>query len=1223
MGGIIRTRLGVLTGAVILGTAGIPAAASAANAAATDLYVNNASGAHCSDSGQGTQTQPYCTVSAAARSVQPGQTVHVAQGKYPEQVTLTRSGTADAPITFVGTGGNNSARDQGTTLGVNFDNRQHALVLSGVQHIRIKDFALAGGSSTVAIDNGSDIALTGNVISSDPIPGYTGVAVTGASEDVSVVGNRVSGLGGMVSVGPGVRGTVVSTNEVRTSGSSTVPVVVDGAIDTVVVGNTLSGSCNDAVSIKGAATGTVLENNILSTADAQNHANPLCSDAPKYAGLRVDAQAAPGTKAAYNAFDSQDGSPAYNWAGTDYATVAAFVAASGQGGHDVIGKVELPWDGDSGTLDSPVIDSADENAPGMQPTDVSGTTAFDDPWVTDTGTGSGRRDRGARELVDFGTRYTAVTPNRVLDTRSGIGAPAAAVAPGATVDLPIAGLNGLPSDGITAVTLNVTVTDPTAPGYLTVHPHGAPRPTASSLNWTAGKTIPNLVTVQVKDGKVSFYNGSQGIVQVVADLLGYYSTQGGGYTPKSPVRLLDTRAGIGAPKAPLKATGTLDLAVPGLPAGVTAVTLNVTVTAPTDHGFLTVYPYGADRPTASNLNWTAGQTIPNLVTVPVKDGKVSLYAAGGYGTVQVIADLAGYYTATGGAMFHAQAPSRVLDTRYPWFASGVGEWQQPAPIGAWKDLGLRAADRAGARGGHAGAAAAYERAARLTPDRDGHTRRLVLAAEAATDAGESGRAAELAERARSRTGDPFALALIDHVLATAAFLRGDYPDAYRLLLDAAASKVEAPHAARMLFQAFHAAWYLGEDELAVVIDRLAALAIAPDDPVAPVADYLLAGTLPLLGRPARPLPDAVDAVERARRAGADVLRDLAQLSGSTLILGRDEETHRITADLVAEARRAGAVGPLPTLLFFHAEAQLFHGRHRDAEVTAAEGLALARDTAQRQWVSQLTALLALLAALAGEDGTCTALAADALDTPGPARPPGRGWTLWALALLDLGRGRAAEALDRLTGLCTGPHRHTVAGTRAVPDLVEAAVRLGAPDRAEEPYARFERWVAAGGTPWARALLLRCRALLGPDELAEADYREALELHRADDRPFEQARTALLYGEWLRRARRRADARIRLRAALEVFDRLGARPWAERARTELAAAGGGTVEEPAAGPLAALTPQELQIVRLAARGLSNRDIAAQLFLSPRTVGHHLYKAYPKLGVESRQELADLL
>lgn len=244
---------------------------------------------------------------------------------------------------------------------------------------------------------------------------------------------------------------------------------------------------------------------------------------------------------------------------------------------------------------------------------------------------------------------------------------------------------------------------------------------------------------------------------------------------------------------------------------------------------------------------------------------------------------------------------------------------------------------------------------------------------------------------------------------------------------------------------------------------------------------------------------------------------------------------------------------------------------------------------------------------------------------GTAAPaPGEPWAQWALGLLDLGHGRAGDAADRLQALTTGPYRHHVSGTRAVPDLVEAAVRLGTPERAAGPYERFARWARAAGVPWAEALRLRCQALLGPDELAESAYLAALDLHDGTHRPFEQARTALLYGEWLRRERRRTDARPHLRAALETFELLGARPWADRARSELTATGT-SAPAPAdapAGALTALTPQELQIARLAARGLTNRDIAAQLFLSPRTVGHHLYKAYPKLGIASRTDLPAL-
>ncbi|WP_223242184.1 helix-turn-helix domain-containing protein, partial [Streptomyces sp. CBMA123] len=514
---------------------------------------------------------------------------------------------------------------------------------------------------------------------------------------------------------------------------------------------------------------------------------------------------------------------------------------------------------------------------------------------------------------------------------------------------------------------------------------------------------------------------------------------------------------------------------------------------------------------------------------------------------------------------------------------------------------------------------------------------LVLAAEAATEEGELERAEALADEAAGRTDSVLAHALLDHVRATAHFWRGSYPTAYRLLTDAAlalaaggtaaaAEAVEPAHAARMLVQAFHAAWYAGEEPVAEVLDRLAALPLPAGDPLAPLARYLPAAVLPALGRGTAAPPPAREAVEAARRAGAESPADLVQLCGATLVLGRDEETVELGGELVAEARAKGTLGVMPTLQFFLAEAELFHGRHADAELTATEALALAQDTGQHQWVSQLSALLAYLAALDGRTERCTELATTALATTGPqtaAPAAGRPWAHWALALLDLGQGRAAGAADRLHALTTGPHRHHVSATRAVPDLVEAAVRLGAPDRAAEPYERFARWTRAADRPWAEALRLRCQALLGPDELAEPAYLAALDLHATTHRPFEHARTALLYGEWLRRTRRRTDARPHLTAALETFDRLAAHPWAARARTELSATG---TPAPAQTPHTTpnpLTPQELQIARLAAAGLTNRDIAAQLFLSPRTVAHHLYKAYPKLGITSRTALPTTL
>jgi DNA-binding CsgD family transcriptional regulator len=181
--------------------------------------------------------------------------------------------------------------------------------------------------------------------------------------------------------------------------------------------------------------------------------------------------------------------------------------------------------------------------------------------------------------------------------------------------------------------------------------------------------------------------------------------------------------------------------------------------------------------------------------------------------------------------------------------------------------------------------------------------------------------------------------------------------------------------------------------------------------------------------------------------------------------------------------------------------------------------------------------------------------------------------------------------------------------------------LAAAQVAEAPFSRFRRWSAHARQPWAMAVAERCRALISTPEEAEARYVTAVRLHSGSGRPFEEARTRLLYGEWLRRDLRRTEARSHLRAALDTFERLEAAPWIDRARNELRATGE-IAPPPRLDRLSRLTPQELQVIRLAATGATNREIGGRLFLSPRTVSYHLYKAYPKLGVSSRRELVDL-
>jgi len=530
----------------------------------------------------------------------------------------------------------------------------------------------------------------------------------------------------------------------------------------------------------------------------------------------------------------------------------------------------------------------------------------------------------------------------------------------------------------------------------------------------------------------------------------------------------------------------------------------------------------------------------------------------------------------------------------------------------------RVAVLAGRRSGHAAAAAAYERAVRLTPDPTERVRRLLLAAEAAGEAGAVDHALDLAARVTEPPADPLLRARLTQVVAFGRFWQGRQAEAYRLLVEAA-GELTGHRAVETLIEAVYVAWFTGQRELVDAVDRLTELRVPAEDRLLPMTRLLISGLSVAIGRPAaEPLDKAC---AEAVRAAGDDYRELLFACGVLVATGRDRQARELVESLVADTRARGTIAWLPNLLFVQAEAQLAHGQHRDAATTAEEALRIATDAGLSQWPGQLGAVLAHLAAITGDERRCRELTDPVLATP---NDPGLPRARWALGLLDLGLGRAGAALDGLAELAGGADQYGVSVTRSVPDLVEAAVRAGARDRAAESFARFAKWAERSGQPWAEALALRCRALLSPDEEAEGHYRAALERHQTDHRVFERARTTLLYGEWLRRARRKAEASTQLRAALAHFERLNATPWTTRAAAELTATGvtgasGGSAPTGVAG---ALTPQELQIVRLAARGLSNRDIAAQLFLSPRTVGYHLYKAYPKLGVLSRGELTAL-
>ena len=280
---------------------------------------------------------------------------------------------------------------------------------------------------------------------------------------------------------------------------------------------------------------------------------------------------------------------------------------------------------------------------------LSDGTSYTFTVTASNGSGPGPASAASNAVVAGRGAYQALVPARILDTRLTAGTLGA----GSSLNVQVLGQGGVPASGVSAVTLNVTVTDTTAPSFLIVWPAGLPQPLASNLNWTAGKTVPNVVEVAVgAGGQISLYNGF-GMVDLVLDMEGYVGVAtvpppAGLYNPVVPNRVLDTRLGMGAPAAPVCAGQTISVKIagtPGIPStGVAAVVLNVTVTrtvvAPSS---LTVYPTGSARPISSNLNFVPGQTVANGVIVKVgTSGYVDFYDAAGH--TDIVADVSGWFT---------------------------------------------------------------------------------------------------------------------------------------------------------------------------------------------------------------------------------------------------------------------------------------------------------------------------------------------------------------------------------------------------------------------------------------------------------------------------------------------------------------------------------------------------------------------------------------------------
>lgn len=349
---------------------------------------------------------------------------------------------------------------------------------------------------------------------------------------------------------------------------------------------------------------------------------------------------------------------------------------------------------------------------------------------------------------------------------------------------------------------------------------------------------------------------------------------------------------------------------------------------------------------------------------------------------------------------------------------------------------------------------------------------------------------------------------------------------------------------------------------------------------------------------------------------------------AALLLGDHTRAATATVRAAASARARGTPVVVAQAMEFRAYADFWTGRPRAGEAAAVDGLWQAHATGQDNGACHLQAALAMFAALTGDADLCLERAATARSyalVHGLGLPA--ALAQWALAFLDLSCGRFAAAAARLRALAGfGPgHGHRAVRHLATPHYVEAAVRTGDTRVARVAHADYDRWASTVRSPDDLALSARCRALLAPGAEAVDHYRTALGLHSRGTRDFERARTELLFGGALRRLRRRTEARDRLHSALEAFDSFGAPHCAAQARTELRALGAPAAPAPDAAdhPSTRLTAQQLLVARMAAEGATNREIAARLALSPRTIDHHLRGVFTRLGIRSRIELVRIV
>jgi hypothetical protein len=619
---------------------GTSVAVAHADETSSTLYVNNAASAHCTDtaSGAGSAATPFCTVQAAANAAVAGDTVQIASGTYAA-ATITSTGTAQEPIVFeaVAPGGRVAISPSATGPALTFDGASYVSFEGRwntdlTNPLYVDGALVTGGSSHITLDS----MELGNV------------EVAGTAGNVTVSRDRL--ITSAVTVDPGSSNDVISTNWFEHQGND---VSVTGASNVAVTSNTVTNESTaaDAISVSGASTGVTVENNILTYPELTAGTGALIS---------VDPTAAAGTTVDYNVVwptpddRSAASEAAYSWAGTDYATATALSQATGQGVHDLTADPQISGLPFFASADAPEVNSANSAAPGSLGTDFFGDPCTGNPLVPATGAGSPADcARGAFQGV-YSTMADATT----------------------------APVGALSAD------LNLTVTQTV--GFGAVENMGGDTernmtalPAVSyRVNWGDGKSATYAASSTQLGTEVAHTYAKSGVytitdTAVLADgstksTTTTFTTRGSDYSAVPPARILDTRHGTGAPevKVPVGGSVTVQVAgVDGIPADATAVALNLTVTDTTGDGFLS-----AGSAATSNLNYTTGTTVANSVIAPVSNGAVTIYNTGLGGSVDVIADVYGYFAPDAADQYATVPLQRILSTR-----DGIGAAKAKVP----------------------------------------------------------------------------------------------------------------------------------------------------------------------------------------------------------------------------------------------------------------------------------------------------------------------------------------------------------------------------------------------------------------------------------------------------------------------------------------------------------------------------------------------------------------